>query len=165
MQRSAMSAKGTATNSFMQEAIDEAREGIRNGHGGPFGSVIVKDGVIVGRGHNRVVLDNDPTCHGEIAAIRDACSKMGTFDLSGCELYTTGEPCQMCLVACMWAHIDHIWYGCTIADNGDLGFQDAKIDEIFSGREKISDMLTELDREACRELFAEYAALKERTMY
>ena len=87
---------------FMRQAIAEAREGIHAGHGGPFGTVIVKDGKIVGRGHNCVLSLNDPTCHGEVAAIRDAGKKLGTFDLSGCELYTTGEPCHMCLCACMW---------------------------------------------------------------
>ncbi len=105
-------------NRYMELAIREAREGIEQGHGGPFGTVIVKDGKIVGRGHNCVLRDNDATCHGEVAAIRDAGRRLGTFDLSGCELYTTGEPCHMCLCACMWANISKIYYGCNIADNG-----------------------------------------------
>ena len=83
----------------MCSAIAEAYKGIRNRHGGPFGCVIVKDGKIVGKGHNRVLKNNDPTCHGEIAAIRNACMNLKTFDLSGCVMYTTGEPCQMCLFA------------------------------------------------------------------
>lgn len=82
---------------FMQAALEEAYAGIEAGDGGPFGTVIVKDGEIVGRGHNRVVVNQDPTCHGEMEAIRDACRNLGTFDLSGCELYTTAEPCPMCL--------------------------------------------------------------------
>ena len=77
---------------FMDEALQEAYEGIEHGHGGPFGTVIVKDGNIVGRGHNRVVYKKDPTCHGEMEAIRDACRKLDTFDLSGCDLYTTAVP-------------------------------------------------------------------------
>lgn len=141
---------------FMRLAIKEARKGINNGHGGPFGSVIVKDGRIVGRGHNRVLKDNDPTCHGEIAAIRDASDNLHTFDLTGCETYTTGEPCHMCLCACMWANIDRIYYGCTIADNDRIGFRDEKFDRIFGGREKLGGYLVECDREECLALFEEY---------
>lgn len=141
---------------FMQTAIREAREGITKGHGGPFGTVIVKDGKIVGRGHNCVLRDNDATCHGEIAAIRDAGKRLGTFDLSGCVLYTTGEPCHMCLCACLWANIGHIYYGCTIADNALIGFRDKKFDNLFAGRDKLDDILVQVDREACLELFEEY---------
>ena len=148
-----------AVNNFMQIAIDEAASGIHAGHGGPFGSVIVRDGKIVGRGHNRVVGNNDPTCHGEIAAIRDACANIGSFDLSGCEIYTTGEPCHMCLCACMWANISKIYYGCTLADNESIGFRDEKFNQIFGGREKLEDYLTCIDREACQELFDEYLRL------
>lgn len=141
---------------YMRLAIEEARTGIQLGHGGPFGSVIVKDGKVVGRGHNRVLANNDPTCHGEVAAIRDACGKLGTFDLAGCEIYTTGEPCHMCLCACMWANISKIYYGCTIADNDRIGFRDEKFDRIFGGREKLGDYMTECDREECLTLFEEY---------
>ena len=83
-------------NKFMSLAIEEARQGIISGEGGPFGTVIVKDGKVVGKGHNQVVSNNDPTCHGEMQAIRNASANLHTFDLSGCELYTTGEPCPMC---------------------------------------------------------------------
>lgn len=141
-------------------AIDEAREGIHGGDGGPFGSVIVKDGTIVGRGHNCVLKDNDATCHGEVAAIRDAGRNLGTFDLSGCTIYTTGEPCHMCLCACMWANIDKIYYGCTIEDNGIIGFRDDKFDDIFGGRDKLGEFLEQMDREACQELFKEYLTLQ-----
>ena len=144
----------------MQMAIDEAREGIRKQHGGPFGSVIVKDGKVVGKGHNMVLLNNDPTCHGEVSAIRDACKRLGTYDLSGCEIYTTGEPCHMCLCACMWANIDRIYYGCTIEDNGLIGFRDDKFDKIFGGREKLQGFLNELGREECLELFSFYRSLR-----
>lgn len=148
----------------MQMAIEEAREGIHNNHGGPFGSVIVKDGEVVGRGHNKVLLNNDPTCHGEIMAIHDACANLGTYDLSGCELYTTGEPCHMCLCACMWANLDKVFYGATIEDNGMIGFRDDKFDKIFGGRDKLEDFLTMIDRDACLELFEEYNSLN-RTIY
>lgn len=144
------------THDLMQWAIKEAQEGIRAGHGGPFGTVIVKDGVIVGRGHNCVLRDNDATCHGEVQAIRNAGKNLGTFDLTGCTLYTTGEPCHMCLCACMWANISKIYYGCTIADNGRIGFRDDKFDGIFGGREKLGNYLEELDRDECLELFDEY---------
>lgn len=148
----------------MEMAIEEAREGIRNNHGGPFGSVIVKDGEVVGRGHNKVLLNNDPTCHGEIMAIHDACANLRTYDLSGCELYTTGEPCHMCLCACMWANLDKVYYGATIEDNGMIGFRDDKFDKIFGGRDKLEDFLTMIDRDACLELFEEYNSLN-RTIY
>jgi guanine deaminase len=97
-------------NPYMKIAVEEAQNGIRAGHGGPFGCVIVKNNAIVGRGHNQVVLLNDPTCHGEMMAIHDACRSLGTFDLSGCDLYTTAEPCPMCLGAIYWAHLDKIYY-------------------------------------------------------
>ena len=141
---------------LMRQAIAEARKGIHAGHGGPFGTVIVKDGKIVGRGHNCVLLLNDPTCHGEVAAIRDAGKNLNTFDLSGCELYTTGEPCHMCLCACMWANISKIYYGCTIEDNSIIGFRDGKFDKIFGGRDKLGDYMQEIDREECLKLFEEY---------
>ncbi len=150
---------------FMQVAVEEAEKGILSDEGGPFGSVVVKDGEIVGRGHNQVVLLKDPTCHGEMQAIRDACRRLGTFDLSGCVLYTTGEPCQMCLTACLWARLDKVYYGCTIADNAAIGFRDQKFDELFSGRDKLGDYLQELDRDACLQLFARYNGLKKKTGY
>lgn len=141
---------------YMQMAIEEARAGIQQGHGGPFGSVIVKDGEVIAKGHNQVLSNNDATAHGEMMAIRKAGEVLGTHDLSGCTIYTTGEPCHMCLCAIMWANIDKVYYGCTIADNGKIGFRDDKFNDIFGGRDKLGDMLIELDREACLALFDEY---------
>ena len=149
----------TAVNAYMQIAIDEAVDGIMNGHGGPFGSVIVKDGEVVASGHNRVLVDHDSTAHGEVTAIRNAETYLGTHDLSGCVLYTTGEPCPMCLAACMWANIDTVYYGCTIADNALIGFRDEKFDEMFGGREAFADYLVEVDRESCLQLFELYMTL------
>lgn len=149
-----------ANNKFMQMAIDQAYQGIKLGDGGPFGSVIVKDGEVIGMGHNMVVKDNNPTLHGEVVAIGDACRKLGTFDLSGCEIYTTGEPCHMCLCACMWANIDKIYYGCSIEDNGYIGFRDDKFDSIFGGRDKLGYLLKQIDREACMDLFNEYLSME-----
>ena len=94
---------------FMKIAVDEARTGINAGHGGPFGCVIVRNGEIVGQGHNEVVKRKDPTCHGEVMAIRNACKTLGTYDLSGCELYTTAEPCPMCRGAILWANISRVY--------------------------------------------------------
>lgn len=148
-----------AEDEFMQAAIDEARAGIYAGDGGPFGSVIVKDGRIVGQGHNHVLSNTDSTCHGEIDAIRKTEQTLDTIDLSGCVLYTTGEPCPMCLAACLWANIDHVYYGCTLADNEAIGFRDVRFDELMGGREALSDYLEELDRAACLKLFDEYNSL------
>lgn len=119
------SERNTATPfpDFMQLAIDEARQGIAAGDGGPFGSVIVKNGEIVGRGHNRVIAKNDPTCHGEMEAIRAACRNLNTYDLTGCELYTTAEPCPMCLGAILWSNISAVYYGCTRQDSAAIGFR------------------------------------------
>lgn len=136
-------------NKFMELAINEAKKGIRNKEGGPFGSVVVKDGKVVGRGHNKVVADNDPTAHGEMMAIRDACNRLGTFDLTGCELYTTSEPCPMCKCAIMWANIKKVYYGCTVNDAEDIGFRDV----VFATQSPES---IEVDRAECLNLFEEY---------
>ena len=109
---------------FMRIAIKEAEKGIRNGHGGPFGAVIVKNDKVIAKGHNHVVINNDPTCHGEIDAIRKACKKLRTFDLSGCELYTTHYPCPMCACAIQWANIKKVYFGCNVDDTADIGFRD-----------------------------------------
>ena len=147
-----------AENPYMTEAIAEAVSGIGSGHGGPFGSVIVKDGKIVGRGHNMVLANTDSTAHGEIMAIRDAEKNLNTYDLSGCVLYTTGEPCPMCLYAILWANIKTVYYGCTIRDNALIGFRDEAFDDLFAGRDKLDPLMEmkELDREACLKLFEEY---------
>ena len=148
-----------AEDSYMELAIEEARTGIYNAHGGPFGCVIVKDGKIIGRGHNMVLKNNDSTAHGEITAIRAAEKAINSYDLSGCTLYTTGEPCPMCLAACMWANIDIVYYGCTIEDNEMIGFRDKKFDDVFGGREALPYYLVETDRDACLKLFEEYKGL------
>lgn len=145
-----------AENKFMQMAIDQAMKGVLNGHGGPFGTVIVKDGTVVGRGHNEVLKRHDPSFHGEIAAIRAAGRRLKTHDLSGCVLYTTGEPCPMCLCACLWANIEKVYYGCTIEDNEMIGFRDDDFDDLFGGRDAFGDYLECVDRPACLRLFEFY---------
>jgi len=140
---------------FMEEAIREAYDGIRQKHGGPFGTVIVKDGKIVGRGHNRVLINHDPTCHGEMEAIRDACKNLGTHDLTGCELYTTAEPCPMCLGATLWSNITKLYYGCNRMDTEDIGFRDNHFYEYLDGKNEILE-ISEQERLKCLELFKDY---------
>ena len=98
---------------FIKQAIELAIEGVNQGDGGPFGAVVVKDGVIVGRGNNAVTSSNDPTAHAEVMAIREACKTLGTFQLNGCILYTSCEPCPMCLGAIYWARLDKVYYSAT----------------------------------------------------
>lgn len=116
----------------MREAIRLSSEKMEAGEGGPFGTVIVRDQTIVGRGWNRVTSSNDPTAHAEVEAIRAACTKLGTFSLEGCEIYTSCEPCPMCLAAIYWARIDVLYYAATRDDAADAGFDDKLIyDEIL----------------------------------
>ena len=110
----------------MREAIKLSLDNIDH-DGGPFGAVIVKDGKIIARGVNRVTASVDPTAHAEVNAIREAARVLGTFDLSGCEIYTSCEPCPMCLGAIYWAHLDKVYYGNTKADAKEIGFDDSFI--------------------------------------
>ena len=144
-------------NEYMALAVEEARKGIHAHHGGPFGAVIVKDGKVIGRGHNQVLENNDPTCHGEIMAIHDACKNLGTFDLSGSEIYTTGEPCPMCLGAILWANIGKVYYGCNVLDTDAIGFRDDAFYKKFNNREGFVEVL---DREECLKLYEEYMSLE-----
>lgn len=109
---------------FMQRAIDLARKGMNANEGGPFGAVIVKNGEIIAEGNNRVVTSNDPTAHAEVVAIRNACEKLGSFQLDGCIVYTSCEPCPMCLGAIYWARPDKIFYACSRDDAARIGFDD-----------------------------------------
>lgn len=149
---------------YMEEALKEAYTGIENGHGGPFGSVVVKEGEIVGRGHNRVLYKKDPTCHGEMEAIRDACQNLNTHDLSGCELYTTAEPCPMCLGAILWANIKTVYYGCNRMDTDSIGFRDDIFYEYLNGKTELLEM-SELSRTECLQLFERYQTLDNKTIY
>ncbi|HEX4284229.1 MAG TPA: nucleoside deaminase [Terracidiphilus sp.] len=110
---------------FLRRAIALATENVVQCKGGPFGAVVVRNGKIVGEGANSVTSSNDPTAHGEVNAIRAACKTLGTFTLPGCELYTSCEPCPMCLAASYWARLDAIYYGCNAADAARAGFDDA----------------------------------------
>lgn len=129
---------------FMRRAIQLSLESVKHG-GGPFGAVIVKEGKIIAEAANRVTLDNDPTAHAEVNAIRQAARSLGKFDLSGCDIYTSCEPCPMCLGAIYWAHLDHIYYGCNRRDAADAGFDDEFIYEELSlapaERQKMMEVL------------------------
>lgn len=129
---------------FMRRAIELSICSVKRG-GGPFGAVIVKDGVIVAEGSNNVTRYCDPTAHAEVSAIREASKKLGTFDLSGCEIYTSCEPCPMCLGAIYWAHLDKIYYGNSKENAAEIGFDDAfiykELDLKPADREKTSEKL------------------------
>lgn len=150
---------------FMSLAVAEARAGIRSKHGGPFGAVVVKDGKVIASGHNCVLKNNDSTCHGEIAAIREAEKKLETFDLSDCELYTTAEPCPMCLAAILWANISKVYYGCSVEDTAKIGFRDEKFEKLLDlNYGALGDLLEQRNREMCLEVFEEYKRL-DKTIY
>ena len=119
---------------FMREAIIESEKNLKTGDGGPFGAVVVRNGKIIGRGHNEVIKNSDPTCHGEIQAIRDACKYLQTYDLTGCELYTSAMPCPMCLGAIIWANIKVVYYGNTAQDTAQIGFRDDFIYRFIEGK-------------------------------
>jgi guanine deaminase len=114
---------------FMRRAITLAIENIRSAQGGPFGALVVKDGRILAEGANRVTISNDPTAHAEVVAIREACRVLGDFQLPGCDLYTTCEPCPMCLGAIYWARPARVFYACVASDAAEAGFDDAFIYE------------------------------------
>lgn len=141
----------------MKIAKDCASHGMTKGEGGPFGAVITdKNGNIIAQGNNMVLANNDPTAHAEVTVIREACKKLGTYDLSGYVLYTSCEPCPMCLSAIIWANIKTVYYGCTREDAGNIGFRDDAIYEYLEGKNKDLIDLKQLDRDGCIGLFEEY---------
>jgi guanine deaminase len=140
---------------FMNAAVEEAYLGMKSNDGGPFGAVIVYQGEIIARAHNQVIGTNDPTAHAEIQAIRMAAAKMGKFDLSDCEIYSTCEPCPMCLGAIFWARIPRLYYGCSRRDADAAGFSDETIYESIIKQDPRIGELTALPfaRENCLPLF------------
>jgi len=150
----------------MDRAIDLARIGMNQNHGGPFGCVIVKDEQIVGEGHNRVTTSNDPTAHAEVVAIRDACKHLGTFQLTGCDVYTSCEPCPMCLGALYWARPDRIFYAANRKDASDAGFDDSFIyDEISVPAPERSITTNSLNRDKALKLFDEWEEKEDKIAY
>ncbi len=121
----------TPNPEFLRRAIALAIQNVEAGGGGPFAAVIVRDGKIIGEGVNTVTASHDPTAHGEVNAIRAACKALGVFSLAGCQLYSSCEPCPMCLAACYWARLDAIYYGSSAADAARAGFDDAFLYEEF----------------------------------
>lgn len=147
----------------MKIAINEAQKGILAGDGGPFGAVVVKDGKVISKGHNRVIANNDPTCHGEIEALRKAGKKLKTFDLSDCEIYTTAEPCPMCFCAILWANISKVYFGCNVTDTQKIGFRDKEFEEKM--KDKCISTYVQIDKNECLKLFQNYSDLKNKINY
>ena len=146
-------------NEFMNQAITMAKYTSSKNMGGPFGACVVKNGKVVAVASNSVLIDNDPTAHAEVNAIREACRRLKTYDLSGCELYATGYPCPMCLSAIMWANIKTVYYGTDLNDAEAIGFRDDFIYSYIRGTDDGNTLtISQVDREACLELFSNYVA-------
>jgi guanine deaminase len=151
---------------FMRAAIALAADGMRSGRGGPFGCVVVRQGEIIAQGNNRVTSDNDPTAHAEVTAIRAACQRLGKFSLEDCELYTSCEPCPMCLAAIYWARIPHVYYANTRADAAAIGFDDDFIyQQIPLPLERRSLKMQPLLREEAQGAFAEWMKKPDKIRY
>ena len=151
---------------FMRQAIQLAIDNIKNS-GGPFGAVIVKDGKVIATGVNRVTANNDPTAHAEITAIRQACEKLGTFSLEGCDIYSSCEPCPMCLGAIYWAHLDHLYFGANKHDAAAAGFDDQFIYEELERPSTTRRLKTVslLEEEEAKAPFTLWAQHEERVEY
>ncbi len=150
----------------MQKAIDLSKEGMENNEGGPFGCIIVKDGEIIATGNNKVTSTNDPTNHAEIVAIREACKKLDTYELSGCELYTSCEPCPMCLGAIYWSRVDNIYYANTKEDAKKIGFDDQFIHEEL--KKPINERklkFEQISHEKAQKIFQEWEDKEDKIMY
>lgn len=151
---------------FMQRAIELARAGIEHDLGGPFGCVVVKDGRVVGEGNNQVTSTNDPTAHAEIIAIREACKSLNSFQLDNCTIYTSCEPCPMCLGALYWARPEKVFYGCTRDDAAAIGFDD---DFIYQELEKANAeremVLLNMMRDEALAVFNEWSAKPDKVEY
>ncbi|AXY75733.1 nucleoside deaminase [Paraflavitalea soli] len=151
---------------FMQAAIELARQGMNNGEGGPFGCVIVKDDKIVGQGCNAVTSSNDPTAHAEVMAIRNACQHLQVHQLTGCELYTSCEPCPMCMGAIYWARPDKVFFGGTRFDAADAGFDDSFIyEELTVPMESRKIPILNIGREEAVKLFEEWIEKPDKVKY
>lgn len=140
-------------NRYMRRVLELAQTGMQSGHGGPFGAVIVRDGEIVGEAHNEVLSSNDPTAHAELLAVRRVCTRLKTFNLAGCELYTNGAPCCMCMSSMLWARLDRVYYVLSMEDSASIGLGDepfyAELARPLEERQIIPMVQNrELDREA-----------------
>ena len=153
-------------NPFMKTAVEAARKGMETGAGGPFGAVVVRDGEVIAVAHNEVLSTNDPTAHAEVVAIRRAAAKLGRFDLSDCELFSTCEPCPMCLFAIHWAGIKKLYFGADRHDAAGGGFDDEYIYKMMDGTAD-SPLLHPIiiGQKECAGLFDEWNTKADRTMY
>ena len=152
-------------NQFMTRAIELSIESVNSG-GGPFGSVIVKNDKVIAEGSNKVTLNNDPTAHGEIVAIRKACKSLNNFNLSGCELYSTCEPCPMCLSAIYWAHIEKVYYANTRGDAQKIDFDDSLIySELLKNVKKRRISMTQIMRDEALKAFELWDKKKDKVKY
>lgn len=157
-------------NKYMKIAKELANENLITNAGGPFGACVVKDGEIIGKGSNHVLANNDPTAHAEVMAIRDACKNINSYDLSGCELYTSCYPCPMCLSAIIWANIKKVYYGNTKEDAAEIGFRDDFIYDFIGKISKNNDDirvldLEAMDREETIEEFNKFKNKEDKTIY
>lgn len=151
---------------FMLRAIELSKNGLESGKGGPFGCVIVKDGKIIGEGNNQVTSTNDPTAHAEMVAIRNACKNINSFQLEGCEVYTSCEPCPMCLGAIYWARPDKIYFANNRSDAAEIGFDDAFIyDEIGEKIENRKIQMEALGRMEALEIFKQWKLKTDKIEY
>lgn len=151
---------------FIKAAIELAIEGMRNNQGGPFGAVVVKDGEIIGRGNNQVIATNDPTAHAEVMAIRDACKRLGSFQLDDCIIYTSCEPCPMCLGAIYWARPKQIIYACNREDAAAIDFDDEFIyEEIKNPLSKRKIPIKQILREEGLKAFEEWTKKQDKIQY
>ena len=154
-------------NKYMEFAHELSKQNLLTNNGGPFGAVVVKNGVIVGTGNNHVLANNDPTAHAEVMAIRNACENLNTYDLTDCELYTSCYPCPMCLSAIIWSNIKTIYYGNTKEDAADIGFRDDMIYKYLEDPENHKDVLEleQMDREHTIQAFEEFKNKQDKTIY
>jgi guanine deaminase len=156
----------TREEMFMHEAVLLSEKGAENNDGGPFGCVIVKDDKIVARGNNKVTSTNDPTAHAEIIAIREACKTLGTFQLEGCEIYTSCEPCPMCLGAIYWARPEIIYYANTRKDASEIGFDDSLIyDEINTDLKMRKIPIVNIGRDEAGNVFKKWKEKTNKIIY
>ena len=158
-------------NKYMKIAKELSEDNLKTNAGGPFGACVVKDGKIIGKGSNHVLSNNDPTAHAEVMAIRDACKNINSYDLNGCELYTSCYPCPMCLSAIIWSNIKKVYYGNTKEDAANIGFRD---DYIYNYIKNLTDNNTNdnsvlklecIDREETIETFNQFIEKSDKTIY
>ena len=150
----------------MKAAIEEARKGFNRNHGGPFGAVIVREGVPIAHAHNEVLNTNDPTAHAEILAIRKTCAHLESYDLSDCEIYSTSEPCPMCFAAIHWSRLKKLHFGTNRDDVALIGFDDSLIYDILSGKAQVVQMESiNVDRDSCLGLLDEWDAKPDKVLY